>query len=99
MKALLCALQTEALNKFALFVQTAYSNPKPATPKPRQAKEHPEEKVIVPFNECPSGNEASQLSTDSFCEQVYLDLQQQLEDDPKEKVGPSGVFDQVKTFC
>ena len=53
----------------------------------RQAKEHPEEKVIVPFNECPSGNEASQLSTDSFCEQVYLDLQQQLEDDPKEKVG------------
>ena len=53
----------------------------------RQAKEHPEEKVIVPFNECPSGNEASQHSTDSFCEQVYLDLQQQLEDDPKEKVG------------
>ena len=53
----------------------------------RQAKEHPEEKVIVPFKECPSGNEASQLSTDSFCEQVYLDLQQQLEDDPKEKVG------------
>ena len=54
-----------------------------------QTKEHPEEKIIVPFslNECPSGNEASQLSTDSFCEQVYLDLQQQLEDDPKEKVG------------
>ena len=53
----------------------------------RQAKEHPEEKVIVPFNECPSRNQASQPSTDSFCEQVYLDLQQQLEDDPKEKVG------------
>ena len=54
-----------------------------------QAREHPEEKVIVPFslNECPSGNEASQLSTVSFCEQVYLDLQQQLEDDPKKKVG------------
>ena len=50
-----------------------------------QVKEHSEEKVVVPFNECPSGNEASQLSTDSFCEQVYLDLQQQLEDDPKGK--------------
>ena len=52
-----------------------------------QVKEHSEEKIIVPFNECSSGNEASQLSTDSFCEQVYLDLQQQLEDDPKGKVG------------
>ena len=54
-----------------------------------QTKELPEEKVIVPFslNECPSGNEASQLSTDSFCEQVYQDLQQQLEDNPKKKAG------------
>ena len=66
-----------------------------------QTKELPEEKVIVPFslNECPSGNEASQLSTDSFCEQVYQDLQQQLEDDPKKKSRPSGPFNQVKTCC
>ena len=55
----------------------------------RQIKELPEEKVVVPFslNECPSGNEASQPSTDSFCEQVYQDLQQQLEDDPPKKAG------------
>ena len=58
-----------------------------------QIKELPEEKVVVPFslNECPSGNEASQPSTDSFCEQVYQDLQQQLEDDPQKKkqaIGP-----------
>ena len=55
-----------------------------------QINELPEEKAVVPFslNECPSGNEASQPSTDSFCEQVYQDLQQQLEDDPqKKKVG------------
>ena len=54
-----------------------------------QIKELPEEKVVVPFslNECPSGNEASQPSTDSFCEQVYQDLQQQLEDDPQKKAG------------
>ena len=57
-----------------------------------QIKELPEEKIVVPFslNECPSGNEASQPSTDSFCEQVYQDLQQQLEDDHKKKqaIGP-----------
>ena len=63
-----------------------------------QTKELPEEKVIVPFslNECPSGNEASQLSTDSFCEQVYQDLQQQLEDDPKKKAGPRALSTKSK---
>ena len=52
-------------------------------------KELSEENVVVPFslNEGPSGNEASQLSTDSFCEQVYQELQQQLEDDPGKIAG------------
>ena len=47
-----------------------------------------EENVVVPFslNEGPSGNEVSQLSTDSvFCEQVYQELQQQFEGD-REKI-------------
>ena len=54
-----------------------------------QAKELLEEKVIVPFSlkDCTSDNDASQLSTDSFCEQVYPDLRQQLEDDPKKETG------------
>ena len=52
-------------------------------------KELSEENVVVSFslNEGPSGNEASQLSTDSFCEQVYQELQQQLEDDPGKIAG------------
>ena len=64
----------------------------------RQAKELPEEKVIVPFSfkDCTSDNEASQLSTDSFCEQVYQDLQQQLEDDPKKETGHSDLLIESK---
>ena len=64
----------------------------------RQAKELPEEKVIVPFSfkDCTSDNEASQLSTDSFCEQVYQDLQQQLEDDPKKETGHSALLTESK---
>ena len=64
----------------------------------RQAKELPEEKVIVPlsFKDCTSDNEASQLSTDSFCEQVYQDLQQQLEDDPKKETGHSALSTESK---
>ena len=64
----------------------------------RQAKELPEEKVIVPFSfkDSTSDNEASQLSTDSFCEQVYQDLQQQLEDDPKKEAGHSALLTESK---
>ena len=64
----------------------------------RQPKELPEEKVIVPFSfkDSTSDNEASQLSTDSFCEQVYQDLQQQLEDDPKKETGHSALLTQSK---
>ena len=64
----------------------------------RQAKELPEEKVIVPFSfkDCTSDNDASQLSTDSFCEQVYQDLQQQLEDDPKKETGHSAFSTESK---
>ena len=64
----------------------------------RQAKELPEEKVIVPFSlkDSTSDNEASQLSTDSFCEQVYQDLQQQLEDDPKKETGHSALLTESK---
>ena len=60
----------------------------------RQAKEL----LIVPFSfkDSTSDNEASQLSTDSFCEQVYQDLQQQLEDDPKKEAGHSALLTESK---
>ena len=42
------SLQTEVLNKFALFVQTAYSNPKPATRKPVKLKSIPKRRLLFP---------------------------------------------------